>query len=41
MIIWVKPSGVEVETNEALETVKEAESLGWKRKRKTKKKESK
>jgi hypothetical protein len=27
---WIKPSGVEVETNDRPETVKYASSLGWK-----------
>lgn len=34
MIIWIKPSGVEIETNGLEKTVKYVESLGWKRKKK-------
>ena len=29
-IVWTKPSGLEIETNDMEETVKYAESLGWK-----------
>ena len=32
MIKWIKPSGVELETNDSKETVAYCESLGWKRK---------
>jgi hypothetical protein len=32
MIKWVKPSGVELETNDLKKTVAYCESLGWKRK---------
>lgn len=32
MIIWIRPSGREIETNDLDETVKLAKSLGWKRK---------
>lgn len=31
MIKWIKPSGVEIETNDLEETVAYVESLGWKR----------
>lgn len=30
---WVKPSGVEVKTNDMPETIKYCESLGWKEKK--------
>lgn len=32
-IKWVKPSDIEVETNDNEATVKYCESLGWKRKK--------
>lgn len=32
MITWIKPSGVELETNDFPATIAAAESLGWKRK---------
>lgn len=32
-IKWVKPSGVEIETNDMPETVAYCESLEWKRKK--------
>lgn len=32
MIKWLKPSGIEIETNEEEHTIKAAESHGWKRK---------
>lgn len=28
---WVKPNGIEIETNDLKATVKKAESLGWKK----------
>ncbi len=28
---WIKPSGLEININDNLETIKYAESLGWKR----------
>lgn len=31
MIKWIKPSGVEIETNDLEATVAYCESLGWKR----------
>lgn len=31
MIKWIKPSGVEIETNDREETVKHCEKLGWTR----------
>jgi hypothetical protein len=35
MIIWIKQSGLEIETNDTQASIARAESLGWKRKRKT------
>lgn len=32
MIVWVKQSGSEIETNDRKETIAYAESIGWKRK---------
>lgn len=32
MIIWVKPSGLEITTNDLKETKEYAKSLGWKEK---------
>lgn len=29
---WIKPSGLEIETNDLKATVKYCESLGWKKK---------
>jgi len=30
-IKWIKPSGVEIQTNDREETIKYCESLGWER----------
>ena len=32
-MIWIKPSGMEVKTNDMPETIKYCESLGWKQKK--------
>ena len=32
-MIWIKPSGVEIETNDSEETIKYCKSLGWKEKK--------
>jgi len=39
LIKWVKPSKLEIETNDRKETVAYCESLGWKRKAKPTKKD--
>ncbi len=31
-MLWVKPSGIEIEANDRKETIAYCESLGWKRK---------
>ena len=36
-MIWIKPSGMEVKTNDMPETIKYCESLGWKQKEEVKK----
>lgn len=38
---WIRPSGLEIETNDLEETVKYCKSLGWKEKKEEVKKESK
>ena len=40
-MIWIKPSGMEVKTNDREETIKYCESLGWKEKKEEVKKVSK
>lgn len=38
-MIWTKPNGTDIETNDLKETVDYAKSLGWKPKRKRRTKE--
>lgn len=40
-ITWVKPSGIEVVTNDLPANIEAAEKAGWKRKEEQKKEESK
>lgn len=40
-MIWIKPNGTEIETNDRDETIEYALSLGWKRKEKDKPKAKK
>lgn len=38
---WIKPSGIEIETNDLEETIKYCKSLGWKSAKKEIKQETK
>jgi hypothetical protein len=38
---WIKPSGLEIETNDSEETIKYCKSLGWKEPKEIKKEEIK
>lgn len=40
-ITWIKPSGIEVVSNDLPATIAAAQSLGWKQKEELKKEESK
>ena len=40
-MIWIKPSGVEVETNDLPATIEYAKSIGWKEKKEVKKESKK
>jgi len=41
MRVWIKPSGIEVETNNLPDTIAAAKAAGWKEKKKEVKEESK
>ena len=40
-MIWIKPSGIEVETNDMPETIAYCNSIGWKEKKEEVKKQKK